>query len=88
MALLKLVRRNYGAKLLVRIKCQNLHSFNEGVILLCRSVSLKQEEYHSYMTQLSLQSLRDLTHVCNLCPEKTTCTVISTCGKIYACVLV
>ena len=37
MALHKLVRRNYGGKLPVSIKYQNLHSFKEGVILLCQS---------------------------------------------------
>ena len=37
MALHKLIRRNYGRKSLVSIKYQNLHSFKEGVILLCQS---------------------------------------------------
>ena len=37
MALCKLVRRNYGRKLLVSIKYQNLHSF-KGLILLCQSI--------------------------------------------------
>ena len=38
MALHKLVRSNYGGKLLVSIKYENLHSFKEGVILLCQSI--------------------------------------------------
>ena len=38
MALRKLVRINYGRNLPVSIKNQNLHSFKEGVILLCQSV--------------------------------------------------
>ena len=38
MTLHKLERRNYGRKLLVSIKCQNLHSFKEGLILLCQSI--------------------------------------------------
>ena len=38
MALHKLVRRNYGRKLLISIKYQNFHSFKEGLILLCRSI--------------------------------------------------
>ena len=38
MALHKLERRNYGGKLLVSIKYQNLHSFKERLILLCESV--------------------------------------------------
>ena len=37
MALRKLERRNYGGKLPVRIKYQNLHSFKEVFILLCQS---------------------------------------------------
>ena len=38
MALRKLERRNYGRKSLVSIKYQNLHSFKEGLILLCQSI--------------------------------------------------
>ena len=38
MALHKLERRNYGRKLPVSIKCQNLHTFKEGLILLCQSI--------------------------------------------------
>ena len=38
MTLHKLVRRNYGEKSPVRIKYQSLHSFKEGVILLCHSI--------------------------------------------------
>ena len=34
----KLERRNYGEKSPVSIKYQNLHSFKEGLILLCQSV--------------------------------------------------
>ena len=37
MALPKLERRNYGRKWPVSIKYQNLHSFKEGLILLCQS---------------------------------------------------
>ena len=37
MALRKLERRNYGGKWPVSIKYQNLHSFKEGLILLCQS---------------------------------------------------
>ena len=37
MALHILVRRNYGGKLPVSIKCPNLYSFKKGVILLCDS---------------------------------------------------
>ena len=38
MVLHKLERRNYGGKSLVSIKYQNLHSFKEGLILLCQSI--------------------------------------------------
>ena len=38
MVLHKLVRSNYDKKLLVSIKYENLHSFKEGVILLCQSI--------------------------------------------------
>ena len=38
MALQKLVRSNYGGKSPVSIKHENLHSFKEGVILLCQSI--------------------------------------------------
>ena len=38
MALRKHVRSNYGRKLTVSIKYENLHSFKEGVILLCQSI--------------------------------------------------
>ena len=38
MAMHKLKRRNYGGKLPVSIKYQNLHSFKEGLILLFQSI--------------------------------------------------
>ena len=38
MALCKLERKNYGGKWPVIIKYQNLHSFKEGLILLCQSI--------------------------------------------------
>ena len=38
MALHKLERRNYSEKSPVSIKYQNLHSFKEGLILLCQSI--------------------------------------------------
>ena len=34
----KLERRNYGRKLLVSMKYENLHSFKESLILLCQSI--------------------------------------------------
>ena len=38
MALRKLERRNYGRKLPVSIKYENIHTFKEGLILLCQSI--------------------------------------------------
>ena len=38
MVLRKLVRSNYGRKSPVSIKYENLHSFKEGVVLLCQSI--------------------------------------------------
>ena len=38
MVLRKLERINYGRKWPVSIKYQNLHSFKEGLILLCQSI--------------------------------------------------
>ena len=38
MALHKLERRNYGGKWPMSIKYQNVHSFKEGLILLCQSI--------------------------------------------------
>ena len=38
MTLRTLVRINYGGKLPISIKCHNLHSFKEGVIVLCQSI--------------------------------------------------
>ena len=38
MALCKLERRDYGGKLPVSTKYQNLDSFKEGLILLCQSI--------------------------------------------------
>ena len=38
MALLNLVRNNYGGESPVSIRYENLHSFKEGVILLCQSI--------------------------------------------------
>ena len=38
MVLCKLERKNYGRKLPVSIKYQNLCTFKEGLILLCQSI--------------------------------------------------
>ena len=51
MMLRKLVRQNYGGKLTVSIKYQNLYSFKEGVILLCQSI-LKTRRTRVFYKQL------------------------------------
>ena len=52
MALHKLVKRNHGGKLPVSIKYQNLHSFKDGVILLCQSILEKRRILHLYSSAL------------------------------------
>ena len=52
MGLQKLVRRNYGEKLLVSIKYQNLYSFKEGVILLCQSILKMRRITHFHRSSL------------------------------------
>ena len=46
MVLHKLVRRNYGRKLQLSIKHQNLHSFKEGMIPLCQSILERKRISH------------------------------------------
>ena len=41
---------------MVSIQCHNLHSFEEGVILLCHSIL--ETRHHIYLVQLSLQGLK------------------------------
>ena len=50
MALRKLERRNYGGKWPVSIKYQNLHSFKEGLILLCQSILKTRRITHLHGT--------------------------------------
>ena len=45
-ALRKLKRTNYGRKWPVSIKYQNLHSFKEGLILLCQSILETRRRTH------------------------------------------
>ena len=46
MALHKLERRYYGRKSQVSIKYQNLHSFKEGLIVLCQNILEKRRITH------------------------------------------
>ena len=58
MALHKLVRSNYGRKLPVSIKYENLHSFKEGVILLCQSILETKKISHLHGSTLFTIPLR------------------------------
>ena len=42
----RLVKRNYGGKLPVSIKYQNLYSFKEGMIHLCQSILETRQMSH------------------------------------------
>ena len=52
MALHKLVRRNYCRKLQFSIKYQNLHSFKEGMILLCQRILEMRQISHLHGSAL------------------------------------
>ena len=49
MVLRKLERRNYNEKWPVSVKYQNLHSFKEGLILLCQSILETRRVTHLYV---------------------------------------
>ena len=58
MVLPRLVRRNYGRKLPVSIKYQNLHSFKEGMIHLHQSIlEMRQISHLHGSVQSKLKSL-------------------------------
>ena len=68
MALHKPERRNYGGKLLVSIKYQNLHTFKEGLILLCQSYLETRRITHlhgspHFTIPLSLSAIRKATQI-------------------------
>ena len=63
MALRKLVRRNYGRKLPVIIKYQNLHSFKEVIIILCQSILETRRISHLHGSALFTIPLR--SHIIN-----------------------
>ena len=60
MALHILVRRNYGGKLPVSIRCHNLHSFKEGVILLCQSILETRDISHLHGSALFTIPLKNV----------------------------
>ena len=62
MVLCILVRINYGRKLLVSIKCHNLHSFIEREIPLCQSMLEMRRISHSALFTIPL-SFGGLQHI-------------------------
>ena len=66
MTLHKLERRNYGRRSLVSIIYQNLHSFKEEMILLCKSIIEKRRMPHlhgSALFTIPLNTLAKLMEV-------------------------
>ena len=61
MALSKLVSRNYGGKPLVSIRYQIIHSFKEGLILLCQSILETRRITHLHGSSHFTMSLRMLS---------------------------
>ena len=64
MALCILVRRAYGEKSQVSIKFHNLHSFKEGMILLCQSILynlLKNKMYNTTKLEAHNQRVHQST---------------------------
>ena len=58
MALHILTGRSYGGKLPVSIKCHDIHSFKEGVILLCQSILETKQISHLHGLALFTIPLR------------------------------
>ena len=52
MVLRKLNRRSYGRKLLGSIKYQNLHTFKQGLILLCQSILETENNTFTWLSSL------------------------------------
>ena len=61
MALRKLVRRNYGGKPLLSTRYQIIHSFKEGLILLCKCILEKRRITHLPGSSHFTMSLRILS---------------------------
>ena len=57
----KLVRRNYGWKLPVSIKYQNLHCFKKGMIHLCQSILETRQMSHLQCSALFTIPLRRIS---------------------------
>ena len=81
MALQKLVRSNHGGKSPVSIKQENLHSFKEGVILLCLNILETRRILHLHGSGLFKIPLRgerrgkDLAHKILNILDETFCSV-------------
>ena len=76
MALRKLVRSNYGEKSPVSIKYENLHSFKEGMILLCQSILETKRISHlpgsAHFTIPFKNFYTNLVILHGLCPTKVS----------------
>ena len=77
MALRKLERRNYGGKSPVSIKYQNLHTFKEGLILLCQSILEMRRITHlhgsaHFTIPLKRQSHKMVKHTQTICWQQPT----------------
>ena len=82
MALHKLVRRNYCGKSLVSIKYENLHSFKEGVILLCQNILETRRISHlhgSVLFVIPLSTLFSVFHYLHLLLSYMQQLTISLC---------
>ena len=64
MALHKLVMGNYGGKSPVSIKYENLHSFNEELILLCQSILETRRISNLHGSALFTIPLNEWKHFC------------------------
>ena len=66
-----LLRSNYGGKSPVSIKHENLHSFKEGVILLCQSILETRRISHLHGSALFTIPLKLIFHQVNKLNIKT-----------------
>ena len=74
----RLVRRNYGGKLPVSIKYQNLHSFKEGLIRLCQSILETRRISHLHGSASFTIPLTDARHE-NVPPPFDLTRILKSC---------
>ena len=73
MVLRKLVRSNYERKLSVSIKHENIHSFKEGVILLCQSILETRRISHFHHSSLfTIPLMLFLSNLSKIVPGQKT----------------